>query len=60
MKIPATPESVKNFLEDAGLAFVNMINLNLSRERSLIPHDPIKYPLLKPHECKPYTNIYPF
>ena len=47
MKIPAIPESPMNFLEDVGPNFVHMINLNMPKERSLIPHDPIK---VTPHK----------
>ena len=30
----------------------------MSKEGSLIPHDPPKLPLIKRSEYKPYTNIY--
>ena len=46
MKIPATPETVKNnFLDDAGLDFhicISTINLSIPNEGPLIPHDLIK------------------
>ena len=51
MKIPANPESVRNFLEDGGLDFINMINSNVPKERSLIPYDSIKGTPIKPSEC---------
>ena len=47
MKIPATLESVKKFLENSGLDFCKYDKLNVAKEESLILCDSTKVP---PHK----------
>ena len=50
MKIPATPKTVKNFLEDAGLNFCKYNKLNIPKKDC--------WPLIKFSECMSYDNKY--
>ena len=61
MKIPTTPETVKNFLEDAGLNFHKYYKLNHTQKKIIDPpclHNNI--PLIKPSDCMSYDNRYTF
>ena len=51
MKMPATPGTVMNFLEDVGLDFHKYDKFKHAKEGFLIPHDLTKYFLIKPSEC---------
>ena len=61
MKILATPESVKNFLEDGDLDFLKFEKFKCAQRRIIDPFmTPQKYPLLKSSECKLDANTYHF
>ena len=60
MKIPATPETVKNLLEDAGLDFHKYNIFKCTQRRITDPSWPNENTLIKSSECTHYDNTYTF